>query len=118
MVICMAVFACLDLYGLKLFESALTYIATILIGTTAFATVAIRKDAYFALNQTKRQQYIIYLALSVMWITNTITNYDKLLMDGKLSIFCVYPLCTVMFIYVMILTAVHDAKTKREEKED
>lgn len=118
MLVAAAVIAFIDFVGYEIFTVYIALMTTIIIGAGAFVISAILKDAYYGLNQKRKQVYLlsffIVLANGLGCIRAFI--HDGFWEDGKLSFYFLTLLITVLWALLPFITYLHDKKNAEEEE--
>lgn len=92
-------------------------IVSVIIGIGAFAISAILKDAYFSINENKKQFYFTGIALAIMTGIGSVRYImeNMVIVDGKFSDRSLIIFVFLLWVVLMITAVVHSRKKDDEE---
>lgn len=115
-----AVYAMVDVAGIKWCANVTGIMLGLMLGITVFAIVAISKDAYMSMNERPTGWMIIWCVVIGLNLVCGLRQAleGELIRDGMLTEEWMNWMCAGMFIAILISQLVHNRKLKREELEE
>lgn len=101
-------------------EDSVTYFLGVILGLAVFATVAVKNDAYIALNENYNKVMIIFALIAVVNLVTGGINFSKglVVIDGKASYCVINILCGLVFVYLLIICEIHNSRKNDLEDDD
>lgn len=115
-----AVYAMVDVAGIKWCANVTGIMLGLMLGITVFAIVAISKDAYMSMNERSTGWMIIWCVVIGLNLVCGLRQAleGELIRDGMLTEEWMNWMCAGMFIAILISQLAHNRKLKREELEE
>lgn len=115
-----AVYAAVDVAGVKWCANITGIMLGLLLGITVFAIVAITKDAYMSMNERPKGWMVIWAGVILL---NAVCGIRQavggdLIRDGLLTEMWMNWMCTGMFTAILIAQLIHNRKLRQEESEE
>lgn len=108
-----------ELFGIRWCEAPLDKFLCAFLGLGVFVVIAIREDAYFGLQDRRRNMVILFAIVALCQLAgsiNAILN-GEVLVDGILTTRTLQPATALLFIVVVIALLVKEKQNTREDEE-
>lgn len=115
-----AVYAMVDVAGVKWCANVTGIMLGLMLGITVFAVVAISEDAYMSMNERPAGWIIIWCVVIGLNLVCGLRQAleGELIRDGMLTEEWMNWMCAGMFAVILIAQLAHNRKLKREELEE
>ena len=119
LIICIAADAMLKLFGMSFYEEPVGDFIAVFIAIGVFACRAVMSDAYFAPGASMKKFILLYGVICFAQLINTLRSFSdhEMILDGKLTIHCVSPLCLILFSVIMVTVLIRARQLKYDEEE-